>query len=157
MKPRRPGAWQRLLRAPAWVLAGVCLVVAFSPSAFADLWYESYANAEEELAGENWREAIEQLAADGIRANQLAIRWIVPFHVERVSTILGAAKRTIVVENNHSGQFFRYMRSETGFTPNGHIRKYDGEPFMPHHIADGVREQLAGKTDHYVPDQEIMV
>jgi len=28
---------------------------------------------------------------------------------------------------------------------------------MPHHITDGVREQLAGKTDHYVPDQQIMV
>ena len=42
-------------------------------------------------------------------------------------------------------------------TLDGHIRKYDGEPFMPHHIVAGVREQLAGKTDHSVPYQEVMV
>ena len=34
---------------------------------------------------------------------------------------------------------------------NGHIRKYDGEPFMPHHIVDGVKAILAGTTDKYVP------
>jgi 2-oxoglutarate ferredoxin oxidoreductase subunit alpha len=49
------------------------------------------------------------------------------------------------------------MRSETGLSVDGHIRKYDGEPFMPHHIADAVKEQLAGATDLSVPTQEIMV
>jgi 2-oxoglutarate ferredoxin oxidoreductase subunit alpha len=62
-----------------------------------------------------------------------------------------------MVENNHSGQFFRYLRSETGITVDASIRKYDGEPFMPHHIADGVRELLAGDAKIYVPEQEIMV
>ncbi len=103
------------------------------------------------------REAIEQLADKGVTANQLAIRWIVPFHAKAVIDALGKARRTIIVENNHSGQFHRYLRSETGLGVDGHIRKYDGEPFMPHHIVGGVLEQLAGKTDHYVPDQEIMV
>ena len=46
------------------------------------------------------------------------------------------AKRTIIVENNYSGQFARYLRSETGLAADGHIRKYDGEPFMPHHIVE---------------------
>jgi 2-oxoglutarate ferredoxin oxidoreductase subunit alpha len=49
------------------------------------------------------------------------------------------------------------MRSETGVSVDGHIRKYDGEPFMPHHIVDGVVELLAGKTDRYIPYQEITV
>ena len=103
------------------------------------------------------KEAVAQLAALGITANHLPIKWIVPFHAQAVTDIVTAAKRTIVVENNHSGQFYRYMRSETGLGVDGHIRKYDGEPFMPHHIADGVREQLSGATDHTVPVQEIMV
>ena len=102
-------------------------------------------------------EAIEQLADKGITANQLAIRWIVPFHAQAVIDAASRAKRTIVVENNYSGQFYRYLRSETGLSVDGHIRKYDGEPFMPHHIADGVLEQVAGKTNHYIPYQEIMV
>ena len=103
------------------------------------------------------REAIDQLKLEGVTANQLAIKWIVPLHVEAVTEILTRAKRTIIVENNFSGQFHRYLRGETGVTVDGHIRKYDGEPFMPHHIVHGVMDQLAGKTDQTVPTQEVMV
>ena len=103
------------------------------------------------------KEAVAQLRRAGVSANHLPIKWIVPFHAKAVSDIVSGAKRTIVVENNYSGQFFRYMRGETGLDVDGHIRKYDGEPFMPHHIAEGVTEQLSGRTDHYVPVQEIMV
>jgi 2-oxoglutarate ferredoxin oxidoreductase subunit alpha len=103
------------------------------------------------------KEAVEQLAEKGVAVNHLPIRWIVPFHAQAVIDIVDNAKRTIIVENNYSGQFHRYLRSETGLTIDGHIRKYDGEPFMPHHIVDGVLEQVAGKTNHYVPLQEIMV
>ncbi len=103
------------------------------------------------------REAIAQLAEAGIVANHLPIKWIVPFHAQAVTDIVSKAKRTIVVENNYSGQFYRFMRSETGLSVDGHIRKYDGEPFMPHHIVDGVSEQQSGQTDTYVPTQEIMV
>ncbi|NNE38516.1 MAG: 2-oxoacid:acceptor oxidoreductase subunit alpha, partial [Gammaproteobacteria bacterium] len=103
------------------------------------------------------KEAIEQLAQDGIKANQLGIKWIVPFHTKEITDIITNAKHTIIVENNYSGQFFRYLRSETGLNVNGHIRKYDGEPFMPHHIVEGVKEQLTNKTDHYVPTHEVMV
>jgi 2-oxoglutarate ferredoxin oxidoreductase subunit alpha len=103
------------------------------------------------------REAVEQLKREGVTANHLPIKWIVPFHAEAITDILSRARRTIIVENNHSGQFFRYLRSETGFTVNGNIRKYDGEPFMPHHIANGVVELLAGKADQYVPFQEVVV
>jgi 2-oxoglutarate ferredoxin oxidoreductase subunit alpha len=103
------------------------------------------------------KEAIAQLKAQGISANQLAIKWIVPFHAEAVAEVLSRAKRTILVENNYSGQFARYLRSETGLSADGHIRKYDGEPFMPHHVVEGVLAQLDGKTDRFVPEQEIMV
>ena len=103
------------------------------------------------------KEAVAQLADKGVTANHLPIRWIVPFHSQAVTDIVNNAKRTIIVENSFSGQFYRYLRSETGLTIDGHIRKYDGEPFMPHHVVDGVLEQLAGKTNHFVPIQEIMV
>jgi 2-oxoglutarate ferredoxin oxidoreductase subunit alpha len=103
------------------------------------------------------KEAVEQLNALGISANQLAVKWIVPLHADAITEVFSRAKRTIIIENNFSGQFARYLRSETGLAADGHIRKYDGEPFMPHHIVNGVREQLAGKTKHYVPDHEVMV
>jgi 2-oxoglutarate ferredoxin oxidoreductase subunit alpha len=102
-------------------------------------------------------EAIELLADQGIAANQLQIRWMVPLHGEAILDQLRGARHTIIVENNYSGQFARYLRSETSFVPDGHIRKYDGEPFMPHHIVESVKEQLAGKTKLSVPMHEIMV
>lgn len=103
------------------------------------------------------KEAVAQLEAKGISANHLPIKWIVPLHTDVVTETVTAAKRTIIVENNYSGQFHRYLRSETGLNIDGHIRKYDGEPFMPHHIVDAVVEQLAGETVRSVPVQEVMV
>ncbi|MGA7524855.1 MAG: 2-oxoacid:acceptor oxidoreductase subunit alpha [Acidobacteriaceae bacterium] len=97
------------------------------------------------------------LAEQGITANHLQIRWLAPLHGDAIVEQLRNAKRTIIVENNYSGQFARYLRSETSFVADGHIRKYDGEPFMPHHIAEAVREQLAGETTLSVPAHEIMV
>ena len=102
-------------------------------------------------------EACELLADEGITANHLAIRWLVPLHGDAIVELLKDARHTIIVENNYSGQFARYLRSETSFVPDGHIRKYDGEPFMPHHIVEAVKEQLAGKTKLSVPAHEIMV
>jgi len=102
-------------------------------------------------------EACEILSEQGISANQLQIRWLVPLHGEAIVEILKGARHTIIVENNYSGQFARYLRSESSYVPNGYIRKYDGEPFMPHHIVEAVKEQLTGKTTLSVPAHEIMV
>jgi 2-oxoglutarate/2-oxoacid ferredoxin oxidoreductase subunit alpha len=102
-------------------------------------------------------EACEILNEQGISANQLQIRWLVPLHGEAILEILGGTRHAIIVENNYSGQFARYLRSETSFVADGHIRKYDGEPFMPHHIVEAVKEQLAGKTKLSVPTHEILV
>ena len=104
------------------------------------------------------QEAIQKLAdEEGIAANLLQIKWLVPLHGEAIVSTLAKSKKTIIVENNYSGQFARYLRSETGIVADGHIRKYDGEPFMPHHIVDGVKAILAGGTKQYVPVHEIMV
>ena len=102
-------------------------------------------------------EAVAALNDEGISTNNLQVKWMVPFHGEPIMEILSKSKRTIIVENNYSGQFARYLRSETGFAADGHIRKYDGEPFMPHHIVDGVKAQIGGETDKYIPYQEVTV
>ncbi len=99
--------------------------------------------------GSTWgviKEAVERLNNQGISANHLQIKLLMPFHAQEVSQILGKSKRIVVVENNQSGQFARHLRAETGILATGHIRKYDGEPFEPKHIVAGVVEILAGKT-----------
>jgi len=102
-------------------------------------------------------EAVEHLEREGIRASHLQVKWMVPLHVEAIQSALAGAKKIVIVENNYSGQFARYLRSESGVVADAHIRKYDGEPFLPHHVVDGVREVLAGRTKKYVPVHEIRV
>jgi 2-oxoglutarate ferredoxin oxidoreductase subunit alpha len=103
------------------------------------------------------REAIELLARKGVVANNLQVKWLVPLHGDAIVDILSRSAKVIIVENNYSGQFARYLRSETSFVADGHIRKYDGEPFMPHHVVDGVTEILSGTSTSYVPAHEILV
>ena len=103
-------------------------------------------------------EAVALLNEQGITVNQLHVRWMVPLKGDAiVETLKTSGKRVIIVENNLTGQFARYLRSETSFVADGHIRKYDGEPFMPHHLVEAVKDQLAGKTTLSVPMHEIWV
>jgi 2-oxoglutarate ferredoxin oxidoreductase subunit alpha len=100
--------------------------------------------------GSTWgvlTEAVEQLNQEGISTSHLQIKFLVPFHVTEVSAILGKSRRVIVVENNQSGQFARHLRAETGIVAQGHIRKYDGEPFEPKHIVAAVKELVANGTE----------
>ena len=89
-------------------------------------------------------EAAERLRQEGIATNHLQIKFLVPLHVEEISAILGRSRHIVIVENNQSGQFARHLRAETGIVADGHIRKYDGEPFEPKHIVAGVKDVLAG-------------
>jgi len=90
-------------------------------------------------------EAIVQLASEGVQANQLQIKYLVPFHSNEVTQILRNCKKTICVEANYTGQFARHLRAETGITVDHHILKYDCEPFEPRQIFDEVKAILEGK------------
>jgi 2-oxoglutarate ferredoxin oxidoreductase subunit alpha len=100
--------------------------------------------------GSTWgvlAEAVERLNHEGIATNHLQVRYLLPFQVQEVRKVLGRSRRIILVENNQSGQFARHLRGETGIVANGHIRKYDGEPFEPKHIVAGVKDILDGKAE----------
>lgn len=112
---------------------------------------EGPAGAETTLVGwgSTWgviHEALGLLAGKGISANHLQIKYITPFHSNQVRRILAGSSRIIVVENNISGQFARYLRSQTGIQPAHLILKYDGEPFSPGYIVEHVEAILSGKT-----------
>src|SRR5207245_3550119 len=66
------------------------------------------------------REAVEALAGEeGVVANQLHIKWIVPFHAGEVTRILSRNQRVIIVENNFTGQFALYTSLTTGLVEHG--------------------------------------
>jgi 2-oxoglutarate ferredoxin oxidoreductase subunit alpha len=100
--------------------------------------------------GSTWgvlAEATERLNAAGITTNHVQVRSLLPLHARELTRLLGRSRRVIVVENNQSGQFAHLVRAETGMAANGHIRKYDGEPFEPKHIVAGVQDILAGRAE----------
>ena len=92
------------------------------------------------------KEAVEGLKAEGVRANHIQFKYLVPFHSDEALRILRGCKKTICVEANYTGQFARHLRAETGFSVHDHIRKYDCEPFEPRYIVEQVKAILKGAT-----------
>ncbi len=98
--------------------------------------------------GSTWgviRETIEQLEAQGIKANQLHFSYLLPFHSKEALQILNKCNKTIVVELNATGQFARHLKAETGFSITDTILKYDGEPFEPRMITQRAVAILNGE------------
>jgi len=61
------------------------------------------------------REAIRRAAAEGVKVRLLSVRLLAPARPEHFARALSGAKRILVVEQNHSRQFYRYLRSEYDF------------------------------------------
>ena len=58
------------------------------------------------------REAIARAAAEGIKARLVSLRLLSPVQPEQFAAALAGAKRVLVVEQNHTGQLYRYLRAE---------------------------------------------
>lgn len=91
------------------------------------------------------REARALLAAEGVRVNQLQIKYIHPFQAAEVAALLKNSRKLICAEANFTGQFARLLRAETGISVDDLILRYDGEPFEPRLIAEEVKRILAGQ------------
>lgn len=86
------------------------------------------------------KEAMILLEKEGVRVNFLQVVYLNPFPSEKVAEVLGSAKKTVVVENNFSGQFADIIRERTGKDVDKRILKYDGRPFYPEEIFTEVKE-----------------
>jgi 2-oxoglutarate ferredoxin oxidoreductase subunit alpha len=58
------------------------------------------------------REALARAAADGIKARLVSLRLLSPPQPAGMAKALAGAKRVLVVEQNHTGQLYRYLRAE---------------------------------------------
>jgi len=87
------------------------------------------------------REAVDRLNAQGTRANMLHIVDVWPFPAESTAPMLAAARRTIAVEGNYSGQMADLIRMATGHQVADRILKYDGRPLSPEYILENVKRK----------------
>jgi 2-oxoglutarate ferredoxin oxidoreductase subunit alpha len=79
--------------------------------------------------------AREALARPGCRAKLVSLRLLSPAQPERLKKALQGVKRVLVVEQNHSGQFLRYLRSEYELPAEVRSLRRPGPlPFRPDEI-----------------------
>jgi 2-oxoglutarate/2-oxoacid ferredoxin oxidoreductase subunit alpha len=91
------------------------------------------------------REVVERLPARN--AAMLHFSEIYPFPGTQkfdYLALLRGAKKTICIEQNAMGKFASLMRSETGYTFDAHILRYDGRPFTVESLSGEIDAHLAG-------------
>lgn len=87
-------------------------------------------------------EAIKILKEQGVNVNFLKVSYLYPFPFSAVTKALQSAKKTLVIENNKTGQFEGLIREHTGLSIDHNFRKYDGRPFYPEEIVEKVRSLM---------------
>ena len=81
------------------------------------------------------REGIARARADGVRARLISMRLLSPAQPGRLKRALEGVKRVLVVEQNHSGQFLRYLRGEYDLPGEvASLRRPGPLPFRPDEI-----------------------
>ena len=94
-------------------------------------------------------DAMEVLAAEGVRVNFVQVRLMRPFPVDEVTNALSQAKRLVLVENNYSGQLGGLVREMTGIRIPQYVVKYDGRPFSEEELVEAMRQAI-GTSDERI-------
>ncbi len=89
------------------------------------------------------QEAKERLESQGHKVNHIHVRLLHPFPSDELRPYLEKAKQILVVENNATGQLANLVRLNVGYADKmRQLNKYDGNPFLPHEIENGLKELL---------------
>jgi 2-oxoglutarate ferredoxin oxidoreductase subunit alpha len=84
-------------------------------------------------------EAIDRLAADGIKAHALAPRLLWPLPTHQIDPFLKGKKVVYVPEVNYTGQFAQLLKTQYQDVEFTRINVYGGQPFNVSHIMDAVQ------------------
>ena len=88
------------------------------------------------------REAAARLRTEGRGVRVLRIRCLWPFPAHDVAPEVARARRVVVVEHNATGQVATLLRSHVAAHEKiSGLRRYDGLPFRPADIEEGLRSQ----------------
>src|SRR3712207_1516895 len=84
-------------------------------------------------------DAIDKLAAEGMKVKYIQIRLMHPFPSELVKSMLKDAKTIINIEMNYTGQLGSLLRQHTGLEANYHIIKYNGRQMSLEEVYNSVK------------------
>ena len=83
--------------------------------------------------------AAHNMIKDQDKVNFLHYIYLEPFAEALIIEARKKAKRLVVVENNSTAQFAQIVKMHTGINFDEKILKYDGRPFYPEEIIEGLR------------------
>ncbi len=87
------------------------------------------------------REAIKRLAAEGQKIKMISMRLLSPALPDKFEAALKGVSKALVVEQTHSKQFYRYLRSEFDLPKDTHVLAKPGPlPFRPAEIVNKIKE-----------------
>lgn len=90
------------------------------------------------------REALAALRAEGISVKLIALRLIAPAQPERLAEALAGIKRLIIIEQSHSGQFWRYLRAHCQLPAEVvPIHRAGPLPFRPGEVTNHIRKGIS--------------
>jgi 2-oxoglutarate/2-oxoacid ferredoxin oxidoreductase subunit alpha len=87
-------------------------------------------------------DAMKILKREGKRLNFLQIKYASPFPTEKVAKILGAAKKTLLIEGNSTAQMGSLIREKTGVVINEKLLVYTGKAVSIEEVIDRVRSMV---------------
>jgi len=89
------------------------------------------------------REAADLLQQEKVKVNHLHLTELWPFPSDAVAKILKKSGKSVVIENNATGQVAQLIRRETGIKVDSTITKFDGRPFSPQSIVERLKKEVA--------------
>ncbi|SCA55622.1 Pyruvate flavodoxin/ferredoxin oxidoreductase domain protein [Candidatus Terasakiella magnetica] len=87
------------------------------------------------------REAIKRLEAEGEKIKMISMRLLMPALPDKMDEALAGVTKALVVEQTHSKQFYRYLRSEFDLPAQTTVLAKPGPlPFRPNEIVTQIKE-----------------
>jgi 2-oxoglutarate ferredoxin oxidoreductase subunit alpha len=74
------------------------------------------------------------------------ITLLAPFPTREVTEILEKAKKTVIVEQNFTGQLAGWIRQNTGIAMDHFVLKYTGRPITEDEVVSSLTKILEGKS-----------
>jgi pyruvate ferredoxin oxidoreductase alpha subunit len=103
------------------------------------------------------REAVERINADDGSVRAIGVSDMMPFPEDELTRFLDSVEAAMVVEMNATAQFRGHVQRHLGrFGPKLHsLLKYDGNPFEPAEIVQGLESVIDGSTETPTPQTRI--
>jgi 2-oxoglutarate ferredoxin oxidoreductase subunit alpha len=96
------------------------------------------------------REALARAKAQGVKARLIALRLLAPARPKQMAEALKGVKRALVVEQNHGGQLFRYLRAMYDLPPTAAYHRPGPLPLRPGDLTRVITDWAQSKVSEEV-------